>query len=61
MECEKPNQMVRVLPDALVGAGMVLRAGQLVRAEELGMHLEPLLSSGAVEWVPVESGQVSLL
>ena len=61
MESKKPHPMVRIVPDAVVGAGMVLRAGEVVPADALGDHLEPLLQSGAVEWTSGESDSISLL
>lgn len=50
MRVEESIQRVRVIPDAVVGRGLLLRAGQIVPAQVLGDHLEPLLSAGAVEW-----------
>jgi hypothetical protein len=60
MESKKHHPMVRIVPDAVVGAGMVLRAGEIVPAHTLGDHLEPLLQSGAVEWESGDSESVTL-
>lgn len=60
MESKKPHPMVRIVPDAVVGAGLVLRAGEVVSADTLGDHLQPLLQSGAVEWESGDSDSVML-
>jgi HD-like signal output (HDOD) protein len=52
MENAKACEQVRIVSDAVVGAGMVLRIGQVIFADRLGTHLEGLLRCGAVE--PVE-------
>lgn len=61
MESKKPHSMVRIVPDAVVGAGMVLRAGERVAADALGDHLEILLQSGAVEWDSDDANSFTLL
>lgn len=54
MESVDQPEKVRVVPDAVVGAGMVLYGGQVVSAAVLGPYLEPLMKSGAIVWHAAE-------
>ena len=50
-------QWFRVTCTCVAGGGLWLTEGQMLRAEELGDHLQPLLASGAI--VPVRSRALS--
>lgn len=60
MESEKHTLMVRIMPDAVVGAGLVLRQGEVVPAHLFEAHLDSLLRSGAIEWVSADASSISL-
>lgn len=60
MENAKACEQVRIVSDAVVGAGMVLRIGQVVSADRLGAYLEALLRCGAVEAVEEVASAVTL-